>query len=151
MSGTLRWIIQHGFDLVPNVGVIASLLFTAASYRTDTRSRRLSNLIVLTEQHRDIWKEFIDTPELKRVLDSEAKLKSRPITEQEKQFVVLILLHLHCWYRAVQIDEVRESEGLSRDIKSFFSLPIPRAVWEERREFYDSDFARFVDENSDII
>jgi len=151
MSATFDWIIQNAFDLISTIGIIASLLFTAASYRTDNRSRRLSNLILLTSQHRDIWKEFIQNPALKRVLDPFALTKSTPVTESETQFVVLLLLHLHTWFKALQIEDVCEAGNLSLDIQTFFSLPIPRKVWENRRNFYGVEFARFVDENLNLI
>jgi len=148
MAGALRWIAQHGFDLISTFGIVAGLLFTAASYRTDTRSRRLSNLITLTEQHRHIWDNFIQTPALQRVLDPKANLKAKPVTLQEDQFVGFLMLHLHCWFRAVEAGEVKDAEGLSCDIQAFFNLPIPRRVWDERRAFYDSDFVRFVERSS---
>ena len=59
--------------------------------------------------------------------------------------MVLLILHLHCWFRAIQNREVRGVEGLSRDMKQFFALPIPRRVWEEKRAFQDRDFVEFVD------
>jgi len=148
MSDTFRWIIQHGFDLISSLGIIAGLLFTAASFRSDTRSRRLTNLITLTGQHREIWAGFIQKAELQRVVDPRANLKAKAVTPQEAQFVGQLFLHLHCWFRAVQIGELKEVEGLSRDIRSFLNLPIPRKVWEERRPFYDTDFVRFVEQSS---
>lgn len=38
-------------------------------------------------------------------------------------------------------------EGMQKDIKAFFSLPIPKAVWEQVKPFQDEDFVEFV-ENS---
>jgi hypothetical protein len=35
--------------------------------------------------------------------------------------------------------------GLREDVASFFSLPIPGAVWEEMKIYQDSDFVRFVE------
>lgn len=147
MAGALRWIAQHGFDLISSFGIIAGLLFTSASYRTDIRSRRLSNLISLTGQHREIWDNILQKPSLKRVLDPNANLKAKPVTAQENQFVGFLMLHLHCWFRAVEAGEVKDMEGLSRDIQAFFELPIPIKVWDERRAFYDADFVRFVEKS----
>jgi len=36
--------------------------------------------------------------------------------------------------------------GLKKDVREFFSLPIPRAVWNEMKSYQDSDFVRFVEE-----
>jgi len=147
MAGAFGWLAQHGFDLISSFGIVAGLLFTSATYRSDTRSRRLSNLISLTQQHRAIWDNFIQKPALERVLNSNANLKTKPVTAEEDQFVGLLILHLYCWFRAVEADEVKDVEGLSRDIRAFFDLPIPRKIWYERREFYDADFAWFVERN----
>ena len=145
MEEAIRWMSQHGFDLLSAAGIVSGFLFTSASFRADTRSRRLANLITLTQQHRDIWEKTLQKPHLHRVTDPKVELGITPITPEESQFVVLLILHLYCWFRALQNREVRGVEGLSRDMKLFFSLPIPRRVWEEKRAFQDRDFVEFVD------
>lgn len=146
MTTAILWLVHHGFDLISAVGIIAGLGFTTASFREDTRSRRLSNLITLTQQHRDIWEEIQSNPRLMRVMDAKVDLFTKPITTEETQFVVLLILHLHCWYRAITEEEVETLDGLGKDVKEFFALPIPLAIWNSKREFYDFEFVRFVDE-----
>ena len=51
-----HWMDNHGFDLLEAVGIIASLTFTAVSFRRDDRSRRVGNLLTLTQSHREVWK-----------------------------------------------------------------------------------------------
>lgn len=145
MPSLISWIGSHAFDLLSAVGIIAGLAFTTASYREDTRSRRLSNLVRLTEQHRDIWEESQINPKLARIRDPHADLYTKPITPEEAQFVMLLIFHLHCWYRAIQEGEVTVLEGLELDIQNFFNRPIPQHVWSERKAFFDADFRRFVD------
>ncbi len=145
MFSIVAWVAQHTFDLVSAAGIIAGLGFTAASFREDTRSRRLANLIKLTQQHRDIWEETQSNPRLVRVIDSKADLYTKPISVEESQFVVLVILHLHCWYRAIQEGEVESLDGLSKDVREFFALPIPGRVWNEKKEFQDRDFVQFVE------
>ena len=145
MEEAIRWMSQHGFDLLSAAGIVSGFLFTSASFRADTRSRRLANLITLTQQHRDIWEKALQKPHLHRVIDPKAELGTTPITPEESQFVVLLILHLYCWFRVLQYRDVRGVEGLSRDIKSFFSLPIPLRIWEEKQSYYDQDFVAFVD------
>ena len=146
MLGILAWIGNHAFNLVSAVGIIASLSFTAVSFRADTRSRRLNNLVRLTEQHRDIWEESQSNPKVARIRDPQADLYTKPVTAEEAQFVMLLMFHLHCWYRAIVEREVANLEGVEKDIRSFFSRPVPRHVWEERKAFFDRDFRRFVDD-----
>jgi hypothetical protein len=145
MPSLLSWIGSHAFDLLSAVGIISGLFFTTASFREDIRSRRLSNLVRLTEQHRDIWEESQNNPKLSRIRDPHADLYTKPVTAEETQFVMLLMFHLHCWYRAIQEGEVSVLEGLELDIQNFFSRPIPKHVWTERKAFFDRDFRQFVD------
>lgn len=146
MPGFLSWIGNHAFDLLSAVGIISSLAFTAVSFREDTRSRRLNNLVRLTEQHRDIWEESQNNLKLARIRDAKADLYTKPVTAEETQFVMLLMFHLHCWYRAIQGKEVSNLDGLEKDIRNFFSRPVTRHVWEDRKSFFDRDFRRFVDD-----
>lgn len=144
MSDLVLWISDHIFDLISAGGIIASLGFTTASFREDTRSRRLSNLLRLTEQHRDIWEESQTNSKLARIRDPKADLYTKPVTPEEAQFVMLLMFHLYCWYRAIRDGEVSVLEGLEMDIQNFFSRPVARHVWHERKIFFDSDFRKFV-------
>lgn len=146
MSTLLAWASNHIFDLLSAGGLIASLGFTTASFREDTRSRRLSNLLRLTEQHRDIWDESQSNPKLARIRDPLADLYTKPVTPEETQFVMLLMFHLHCWYRAIEDGEVNVLEGLEMDIQNFFSRPVSRHVWDERKGFFDNNFRKFVDD-----
>lgn len=141
----LGWVGQHGFDLISAIGIIAGLAFTTASFREDIRSRRLANLIRLTEQHRDIWEESLTNPALSRIRDPKADLYTKPVTAEESQFVMLLMFHLYCWFRAASEGEVSALEGVERDIKSFFGRPIAKRVWEDRKAYFDSSFRGFVD------
>jgi hypothetical protein len=145
MTDVIGWLAEHGHTLLSGIGIIAGLGFTAASFRADTRSRRLSNLVKLTEQHRDIWEELQRKPHLGRIKDTNVDLYTKPVTVEEAQFVTLLILHLHCWYRAILEGEVRSPEGLARDVQSFFNRPIAAWVWKQNRGFYDQDFAGFVE------
>jgi hypothetical protein len=146
MTGLLSWIGSHVFDLISAVGIISSLSFTAVSFRDSTRSRRIDNLLKLTAQHRDIWEKSQGNPALARVRDPKADLSCKPVTPEEAQFVTFLILHIHCWYRAMLDREVISQEGMKRDIKGILRRPIPRHVWAERKSFLDHDFQRFVDD-----
>jgi hypothetical protein len=146
MAGIGNWLAQHGFEVLSAVGIIAGLGFTAASFRADTRSRRLTNLVSLTQQHRDIWEEVQSNPSLARVIDPNADVYTKTVTNQEAVFVGHLLLHLHSWYRLMREGEVRSLKGLSQDIKAFFALPIPAKVWHDRLTFFDPDFVNYVEE-----
>ena len=145
MTQVWHWMVEIGKPTLETVGIIGGLLFTSLSFRADIRSRRVNNLITLTQQHRDLWEEIQAKPALARVLEPKADLVTHPPTIAEKQFVNLAILHLHSWLRAAQQGEVRQLEGLNRDMQGFFSLPIPALVWKEKQEFYDADFVEYVE------
>jgi hypothetical protein len=141
----LQWIGGHWFDLLQTAGIIGGLIFTAYSSRKDDGSRKIANLIAIKQQYREIWKELYDRPELARVLEHWVDLKAQPTSLQEWLFVKLLILHLDTVYHAMEADMFVSLEGLQKDIKEFFSAPIPRSVWEKLKPFQDKDFVQLVE------
>ena len=145
MEILLHWIREHGFDLVGALGLMASLYFTALSFRQDEKTRRIGNLLTLTAAHREIWTNLYQRPELTRVLDAKADLIRQPVTEQEKLFVTFLVLHMNATWQAMQEGVFRTRQAIAQDIRWLFSLPIPQAVWEKSKLLQDEDFVRFVE------
>ncbi len=143
--GFIPWISDNWFTLLQSAGIIGSLLFTGITLWIDSKSRRVTNLITLTNQHRDIWSEFNRRPELARVLKSEVSLLEKPVTDKEEVFVTMIILHLSGMYQAMADRHVRAPERIEDDIRSFFSLPVPSAVWQKVRPFQDQAFAEYLE------
>jgi hypothetical protein len=141
----IAWIEHNWFVLLQSVGIIAGLVFTGVTLRLDVKSRRVSNLIELTEGHRDIWSQFYRRPELARVLNPHVDLSSAPVTEEERIFVSFLILHLSSTYHALHHGLTMDPEGLRQDIRRFFSLPIPHAVWEKVHALQDRAFVKFVE------
>ena len=142
----LQWVTKHGTSLLESVGIIAGLVFTGITLRRDARSRHVGNLITLTAQHREIWQRFYEQPELARIREPKVDLKKSPPTRDEALFVNLLILHLNCWFQAIERKEITPPEGLGMDVGGFYSLPIPNAIWQQRRKFHDLNFVSFVDE-----
>ena len=140
-----RWIGENWFVLLQSLAIIASLLFTGISLRRDVKGRRIANLIDLTAGHRDIWAQFDRRPALARVLNPKADLTGKAVTDSERIFVTLIILHLSSVYHALENALSVTPEGLREDVKSLFSLPIPKAVWEKIKNLQDREFVKFVD------
>jgi hypothetical protein len=103
------------------------------------------DLLSVTRQHREIWSQLFDRPELARLLDEKADARRTSPTLEEELFISLLILHLNSAYRAIAQGLLLKPDGLKRDIQFFFGLPIPRRIWEEARWLQDQDFARFVD------
>jgi hypothetical protein len=143
--GTGEWISQNWFNLFSVVGILGSFWFTAVSLRSETKTRRIANLLTITANHREVWKEFFGKPELARVIDPSTDVEKLPVTPAEEFFVNMIISHTSSVYEALKDDLVIEQENLLRDVKSFFSLPVPNAVWAKTKLLQNQDFAAFID------
>ena len=141
----LEWLAANWFTLLSAVGVIGGLFFTAFSLRSETKTRRIGNLLAITANHRELWEECIRRPELGRVLDASADLAKQPITRAEELFVTMVVLHISSVYHALNDELVVKLEGLRRDVAQFLSLPIPRTIWEKVKALQNDDFVSFVE------
>jgi len=141
----INWAGQHWLDLLQSVGIVAGLWFTAYTIRKDERARKITNLITIAQHHREIWGELYARPELSRILDRDADLVKRPISDEEHLFVNTVILHLDTVRRAMKEGMFVTLEGMRQDIRGFFSRPIPNAVWERTQGLQDSEFVRFIE------
>lgn len=140
------WFGANWFDFISTVGLIATLAFTASSLRSETKTRRIANLLAVTANHREIWSMYVTRPELARVRDPHADLKSRPVTEAERTFVNTVIQHVNSVFQAMDDDLIITADRLRSDVGQFFSLPIPNAIWHKLKPFQNGDFIRFVDD-----
>jgi hypothetical protein len=139
------WLSNNIFNLLTAAVAIGSLWFTAISLRSETKTRRIANLLSITANHREIWTIFLNDKALTRVRDASANTTNQPITDAESIFVNLVIQHIHSVYRAMNDQLVVKIEGLRRDIVQFFSLPIPSEVWEKIKVMQNDDFVAFVE------
>jgi hypothetical protein len=142
--GVSPWITGHWFDLLQTLGIVGGLLFTAYAALKNERATKIASLIAANEQHREIWEQLYTNPRLSRVLKKTVNLDKEPISDEEALFVRLLILHLGTVYRAMKSGVFVKLQGLQRDIQEFFSLPIPKAVWEGVRPFQNPDFVEFI-------
>jgi hypothetical protein len=140
-----QWVIQHWLDLLQSVGIIGGLVFTAHSLRINSKVRRVSNLLTITEHHRAIWTPLFERPELARVIDPTADVRKRPVTNAEELFVLLAVLHLGGAHEAAKEGLVAAPDGLQKDFRRFFSWPIPKEVWKRIKPFQDAELFRLIE------
>ena len=145
--GFNEWIVQNWLALIQTGALAGGLLFTGIAVLLDARARRVGNLIQLTQQHRDLWERLNMQPELARILDPDANPAKLPVTAQEETFVIFLILHLSNTYYAMRAGFFQKLRGLRKDIERFFSLPIPRAVWEKVKDLQEGSFVQFVEES----
>ena len=141
----LGWASQNWFNLFSTVGIIGSLWFAAIALRSETKTRRIANLLTITANHREIWKEFLNNPKLARVRDASADTIKRPVTDAERVFVTFVILHMSSVFHAMSDQLVVKVESLRRDVAQFFSLPITREVWEKIKVLQNDEFVAFVE------
>ena len=145
MGGMAQWLTENWFNLFSSLGIIGGLWFTAVSLHSETKTRRIANLLTVTANYREIWKEFFHLPALARVIDPAVDVTQSPITPVEELFVGLIISHINSVFYATNDALVVEWEGLRRDVGLFFSLPVPNAVWQRTKLLQNQDFAAFID------
>ena len=140
-----KWLAEKWFTLFNSVGVIGGLWFTAVSLHSETKTRRVANLLTITANYREVWKDFFRSPELARVIEPSADLSKQPVTPAEEFFVNLIISHISSVYEALKDELLTKQEGLRQDVRSFFSLPVPKAVWSATKLLQNRDFAAFIE------
>lgn len=139
--GILHWLFHNWHSILGDIGIVGALIFTGVEMRSEAKTRRVANLLTVTNNHRELWSATFDHPELlERVRDANASLANRGVTEPEEIFVVGVILHLASVFVAQKDNLIVKEDGLRRDVWDFFSRPIPAAVWEKMKVLYNDDF-----------
>ena len=139
------WLQGNWFTALQGLAIVFGLFFTGLSSHREARSRRIGNIISLTQLHRDLWSEVHKREDLQRVIQESVDLIARPITPAEEEFMNLVLIHFYTGWQMAQLNAGVSLRLLEKDVKSFFSRPIPKAVWEKTRRERDQHFVRFVE------
>jgi hypothetical protein len=141
------WVTENWFALLQSAGIIFGLLFTAASFRRETRARQTSDLLTLAQQHRELWSELHRRTDLVRVLSKEADLLAAPMTAAEEEFLNVVCVHFYTGWLLAKSGALSllPLEALSADVKSFFTLPLPKFFWRNARNGRDAKFVEFID------
>jgi len=58
MGEFAAFLEANWFNVVQSVGIVASLLFTAITLRQESKSKMMTALLALEEQHRELWSEL---------------------------------------------------------------------------------------------
>lgn len=146
MHQVTTWLINHGKDTLETLALIAGLYFTASSFRADSKERKIANLMTLAGAHRELWLQLTEKPELARLLKKDIDLKKHPVSVIEQRFVHLLITQLAVSFTAMKAGVLPDMQGLRKDVKAFFALPIPGHVWKWSKEFQDPAFVAFVEE-----
>src|SRR5687768_1614758 len=124
-----EWVTTNWFSLLQSLGIIFGLFFTATAIRRDTVARRASDLLSISERHQELWSELYRRPELRRIRSKEVDLLAEPVTAAEEEFLKLVFVHFHVGWLVAQRGALVPMEAVTKDVRTFFSLPIPKTVW----------------------
>jgi hypothetical protein len=134
------WLSAHWISILETLSVV----FAAVEIRASTKSRRLSNLFILTESHREIWSLPLQIPSLGRVLMKTRNMSSEPLTFEQEEFLNLVFLHLKASYEALNEGLPLDETALVRDVRDFFKLPSTIEMWRRAESFFEPGFRDFI-------
>lgn len=143
----LTILAENWFTLLQSVGIVGSLLLGVVSSRDNTRAKLAETFLTISSEHQKIWRDYYQNPDLRRVRESLVDLDVSPITLQERRFVQSVLVHVNAVFHARRLGSVIEPEGARADIRSFFSLPIPHAVYTDQKHLLDRAFVAYIEES----
>jgi hypothetical protein len=141
----LAWLESNWFPFLQTVGIVGGLVFTAVSIRQSTRARRASDLLALTEQHRDLWDKLYSFPGLERMFSPEADLIAKPISLTEARYLNEVIVHFQMGWQLASAGSLLTLDAMRADVRDFFKLPIPRSIWEQTKASRDQKFVKFVE------
>ena len=145
MAPLLRWLEANWFNLVQSSSIVLGLVFAGLSFRRETRSRRLSNLLALKTEHRQLWNTIHSKPELARILRADVDLLAEPVRIEEEVFLRDLIVHVATAWELIRDGTPLDREAFRRDIAAFFSLPIPRRVWDGTTHAQAQSFIQFFE------
>jgi hypothetical protein len=159
MGAIPSWVEVNWFNLIQTVGIMASLWLTAAAANREAKARNeeavarhreakakeIENLLTNADHQRELWTDAYKRPELERVFQANVNLAEKPIKVAEKEFLNLVLVQYQITWCIAEAGGIVTMEELALDVRDFFSLPLPRAVWENVKGVRNPRFVEFVE------
>jgi hypothetical protein len=143
--GFSQWVHENWVDLLQSIGIIASLVFHQTDTKRDRTRDKVSNRIIFTQRHAEIWNEQASNPKLQRIKKVEVNLVETPVTPEEELFFCEVLHHFASTFYASERNAYEQPPALADDIRSFFKLPISKAVWEHAKRYQEPSLVAFVE------
>jgi hypothetical protein len=128
----MGWLEGNWFSAVQSLGIVGGLFFTAVSSRQASRSGRVSNVLALTAQHRDLWSEMHRRPDLGRIFQVEVDFLLEPMTPAEEEFLNTVFVHVNAAWELARLGPLVNLKALRSDMGHFLAHPLPRLAWQRR-------------------
>lgn len=139
--GIFGWVQDYWAEILQSVSTGTELF----GRRKDRIFQNVTNRIIFTERHRQLWERQASDPKLSRIKLETADLEHRPLTLVELNFLEEVFHHFADCFHAKENGVFKMPEAISLDIKTFFALPLPKAGWERSKKFQDRAFVVFVE------
>ena len=145
MAAYSSWLEQNWVNLAQTLGIVFSTLLAATAFGRETRARKLGYFLTLAQQHRELWGEAHRRPELARIFQTDADLVAIPLSVAEQEFLNLVIVHCQTGWLFSDHAAFLSRKSIFKDAGVFFSLPLPRAVWNQTKNARDPDFVQFIE------
>ena len=146
MGELQTWLNQNWFNVIQTLGIIATGLLAILTLSRETRARRFGDYLVVVNQHRELWREAYCRSELARVFQPDVDLIAAPVSVAEEEYLNLVIDHFHTGWLLARERVILRTEVLAADACHFFTLPLPRQVWESTLQGRDPKFVQFIKE-----
>jgi hypothetical protein len=145
MAGYSPWVESNWFNLIQMIGIIGSLWMAIDASRREARAKEIENLLSVSDHHREMWNEAHQREDLKRILRADADALAKPASVTEEEFLNIVITHFQIGWHVGRAGGITTLSELAADARGFFSLPLPRAVWEKTKQNRNQRFVRFVE------
>lgn len=145
MGAFSSWVDSNWFNVIQTVGIVGGLSLTRAAANREARAKEIENLLALSEQHRELWKEIPRRKNMARVFQRDTDPLSTPATVEETEFLNLVIVHFQTGWCIAKTGGLMTLAEMKADVRNFFNLPLPCAVWENTKHSRNKAFVRFVE------
>lgn len=152
MGAFSSWMDGNWFNLIQTVGIMGSLCLTAAASNQqakasnrEAKAKEVENLLTIAAQHQELWRGATQRKDLERVFRSDVDALARPATVAEAEFLNSVIVHFQTGWWIAKGGGITTLDEIKEDARSFFTLPLPHAVWEKTKQTRNKEFVRFVE------
>lgn len=145
LASIFEYIKPNFIDIIQTIAIVATLYFTGRQFKKDMEDRRCTNVYNAVQSHRELWFKQSDDRRLSRIFKTNIDLKKHPVTEYEKTFVTMVILHMYAFYETYKFGTYPMEDGDKKDIKNFLSYPISNDVWNIVKIYQSKDFVEFIE------
>jgi hypothetical protein len=144
MVALSSWGEANWFSVIQTAGIMGSLWLAMSAARQEAKAKEIDNLLTIAEHHCELWGDVHKKRELDRIFQTTCDGLAPGLTVAEEEFINLAIVHYLTGWRIAKSGGLTSLKELGADVRGFFSLPLPRAVWEKTKNYRNRHFVKFV-------